>query len=211
MAFGRNKNIPKEERAEDYYKLHTQAIQDLITASPENSPEVSEEELRKYQSHRAIRLSETMKALLLKFWLYGACCFFFLWGIGYYVRNTLDQLVIMAFAMGIVNDLLVNPMLRYIARVKGGNDRFMMYPKKKYVNLFLNILHSMLVIFLVFLLYSGINLFLNAVYQTPDAVHLGVGPILFGLFYLIFDLLLIKMKHTFLKILDDAKQQAHSR
>ena len=52
MAKEKNKKQSNEERkaAEDYYKLHSQAVKDLATANEENSPEVSEEELRKYRS-----------------------------------------------------------------------------------------------------------------------------------------------------------------
>ena len=85
MAFGRKKNAPSgEERIpSDYYKLHTDAVNDLIHATAENTPEYSKEELNRYRSKQRIRLSDAAKALLLKFWFDGACCFFFFWGIGF--------------------------------------------------------------------------------------------------------------------------------
>ena len=94
MAFGRKKTAPDEARTPaDYYKLHTEAINDLVNASPENSPEVSEAELRKYRSRQGIRLSDAAKALLLKGWFNGACCFFFFWGIGFYVTANAVELI----------------------------------------------------------------------------------------------------------------------
>jgi len=45
----KNKKFSDEEKktAGEYYKLHSDAVNDLITANEENSPVVSEEELRK--------------------------------------------------------------------------------------------------------------------------------------------------------------------
>ena len=76
MAKAKDKKRPAEERrsAEDYYKLHSQAVKDLATANEENSPVVSEAELRKYRSGSKIRISETLKAVLIKFWFNGSVC-----------------------------------------------------------------------------------------------------------------------------------------
>ena len=212
MAFGRKKQSPErdERTSADYYKLHTEAINDLINATPENSPQVSEAELRKYRSKQGIRLNDAAKALLLKGWFNGACCFFFFWGIGFYVNGTLDQMFILALALGIINDLIVNNMLRFMARVKHANDRFMMYPEKRYVSLFLNILHFFVVLFVVFMVYNVINITLNAINGTPDGVPFGVEPVFFGLITLAADMLLIKMKHTLQRILADARAAAHT-
>ena len=66
----------------DYYKLNVKAVEDLVGANAENSPKVSEAELRKYRSGPKIKLADWVKAVLIKFWFAGAVCFFFLWGLG---------------------------------------------------------------------------------------------------------------------------------
>ena len=56
---------PSEEPAEklaDYYRLKTEAVDDLVNASEENSPEVSAEELRKYTTRHRLRLADWVKA-----------------------------------------------------------------------------------------------------------------------------------------------------
>ena len=210
MAFGRKKNAPQQEERipSDYYKLHTDAVNDLINATVENTPRYSKEELNRYRSPQKIRLSDAAKALLLKFWFDGACCFFFFWGVGFYVNGTLDQMFILALGLGVVNDLIVNSMLRFMARSGHGNDPFMMYPGKKTVTLFLNILHFFVVLFLVFWVYNIINLVLNQLLSTPDGVHFGVEPVFFGLITLAMDMLLIKMKRTMQRIVADARRTA---
>ncbi len=204
----KNKAPAREEvrPASEYYKLNTKAVEDLVTADESNSPEVSEEELKKYRSHRRLELGDTLKALLLKFWFNGAVCFFFFWGLGIYLADFLDQFVVLAIAMGVITDLLVNNLLRFWEKTPGDNDRWMMFPKRSLAAFFLNILYAFLVLFLVYTLYNVINGLLVRLTGAVDSVPLGVEPVLFGLFYLAVDLLLLSMKRLFLRIVDDAKK-----
>ena len=205
MAKEKNKKQSNEERkaAEDYYKLHSQAVKDLATANEENSPEVSEEELRKYRSGGKFRLSETVKALLVKYWFNGSVCFFFFLGLGNYLRDLLDQLFVLGFAMGIITDILVNNVLRFIARPEGGNDKWMMIPQKKLSSLFLNIGYAFVVLFFVYMFYNLVNTIL----QKLGGSILTVEPLLFALIYLGFDLLFIGMKKMMKNIISDAKKK----
>lgn len=187
---------PEVEKQTDYYKLKTEAVDDLVTASEENSPQVSEEELRAYRSGPKVKVADWMKTLFIKFWFAAAVCYFFFWGLGGLLPSVLDQLVVTGMALGIVTDLLTNPALRFLEKTKGENARWMMVSRKTYSGFFLNILYAYVVLFLVFTLYNVINVAAIQLTGAPgDQVVLGVEPILFGLFYLGFDLLLIKMKH----------------
>lgn len=209
-AMARKDKKPREEQraAADYYRLHSRAVDDLIHANEENSPEVSAEELKKYRSHRGISLPDTVKALLVKLWFNGAVCFFFFWGLGGYLKDFLDQLVVIALAMGVVTDLLVNNALRFLAKTPGENDRWMMFPKKGYASFPLNIVYAFVLLVCVVYFYQLVNALIIAVSgAAADAVPLGVEPVLFGLFYLGFDLLFLSGKHLLRRILDDAKQK----
>ena len=194
-----------EERkpAEEYYKLHSQTVKDLAEANEENSPVVSEEELRKYRSGSKIRISETVKALFVKFWFNGSVCFFIFWGLGSYIRDLLDQLMVLGFALGVITDILVNNILRYIQKTPGANDRWMMVPKKQLSSLFLNIIYAYVVLAFVYMFYNVINTILTGMGRDL----LGVGPILFGVFYLGFDLAFIALKHLFLRVVADARKK----
>lgn len=206
----KDKTPPTEQRAAaDYYKLHSRAVDDLIHANEENSPEVSKEELRKYRSRRGLAIPGWLKMLLLKGWFNGAVCFFFFWGLGGYLRDLLDQLFVIGVAMGVVTDLLVNNALRFYAETPGANDRWMMFPKKSYASFPLNILYAFVLLVCVVYFYNLLNALIILVSgASPDAVPLGVEPILFGLFYLCFDLLFLFFKQLFLRILADAKKTA---
>ena len=199
----------KPEPAEDYYALKTQAVEDLVTANEANSPEVSREELRKYTSRSRLQLADWMKLLIIKWWFAAAVCFFCLWGLGTYIQNLLDLLAITGVAMGFVTDLLTNPVLRFAAQTKGANDRWMMYPKKGFISLPLNVLHACTVLFLVYTAYNALNrLLISLGGFKADAVPFGVEPILFGLIYLGFDMLLITLKHMGQNMVKDARKRA---
>ena len=115
----------------DYYKLNTKSVDDLVSANAENSPEVSKEELEKYRSKSGLHLPRWLKVVLLKAWFAGAACFFIFWGLGIYLPNLLDMMLVFGISLGLVTDLLVNNVLRFLSTVPGENDSWMMFPKKE--------------------------------------------------------------------------------
>ena len=209
MAGKKNRRAVQEESrtASEYYRLHTQAVDDLVHADESNSPPVSEEELRKYRSGPKLRLADWVKAVLVKMWFAGSVCFFIFWGLSSYISARLDLLVVFAIALGVVTDVLTNNILRHFAKSNGANDRWMMFPQKRYLTFFLNILYAGLLLVCVDFLYNLINLTLLSLSGGEGNV-LGVGPILFGVFYTGFDLLFIGMKRLFRQIVNDAKKSA---
>lgn len=205
------KTSPEQDQIRDtaeYYRLHTDAVDALVEADESNSPPVSERELKKYRGSSRFRVPEKIRVIFIKFWFSAAICFFFMWGLG--SMDMLDTLVILSLASGVITDVLVNAILRFIAPKEGDFDQWMMYPSRKwYLTLLPNILHAGIVILLVYETYNIINVILVSGGSLPeDSVALGVEPILFGIFYLVFDLILIRMRVLAGKILADAKRAA---
>ncbi len=205
---GKNKKEPAEEKKSlaEYYQLNTRAVDDLVNANAENSPKVSEEELRKYRSGPKIRLSDAAKAILLKTWFGGMVCFFFFWGLGMYVSDQADQLLILGLGFGFVTDLFTNNIFRFYAKVPGANDRWMMFPKKRFLSLPLNVLYAFVILFCVVTTYNALNALLVVLTDAKDTVPLGVEPILFGVFSMAWDMLFLFMKKTAKRVIADAKQ-----
>ena len=199
---------PEITRQADYYKLKTQAIEDLVTADESNSPEVSREELRKYQSGPKFKIADWVKLLFVKAWFPGSVCFFFIWGLGGMVVDQLDLLFITGIALGVVTEMLTNNVLRFLEKSPGGNDRYMMFPQKGYITFPLNILYAFVLLFLVYTLYNIINLVIIQLTGAVDKVPLGVEPVLFGIFYMCFDMILIQGKHLILDIVKGGKRKA---
>ena len=200
----RQNRKPDVAKEAGYYSLKTKAVKDLVEADESNSPEVSEEELNKYRSGPKLTVAEWVKLLFIKFWFAGAVCFFFIWGLSGYMADYLDTLFVTAVAMGIVTDILTNNALRFFESTPGANDRYIMVTKRGLSSLFLNILYAFVVTFLVYLMYAIIKFTITRITGNTDTIPLGVGPIMFGLFYLGADLLLIKCKHTIVDIFQKA-------
>lgn len=201
------KNKRDETTYAEHYRLKVDAVDALVNADASNSPPVPRAELEKYRSHGKIRIPLWLKLGFIKFWFPAAVCFFFLWGLSPYFGSMLDLLVVTGIAMGFVTDLLTDNAIRFIAKTEGENDQWMMFPKKRFISLPLNVLYAGIILFLVFSAYTAANVALIRLTGAPeDSVPLGVEPLLFGILYLAFDLVLLGMKRGFRRILEDAKQ-----
>ena len=204
----RKKQVREPERtAAEYYQLNTKAVDDLVSANMSNSPKVSQAELNKYRSGPKVHLSDWVKVILVKWWFAGAVCFFFLWGLGTVVPNRENQLIIVGLALGFVTDLLVNNIFRYYAKTPGANDRWMMFPKKGFASLPLNILYAFVLLACVVGTYNAVNALWLSLSGQKDTIPIGVGPILFGLFATLWDLVFLGMKRMLKRIVSDASKQ----
>ena len=87
----------------------------------------------------------------------------------------------------------------------------MMFPKKGMGAFFFNILYAFSLLFCVYCLYQFINSTIVSITGQADSVPVGVEPILFGLFYMGFDLLFLGMKHMVRRIVDDARASVGER
>ena len=202
------KNKTPEKTAADYYNLKTDAVDRLVNA--ENAPAVSDAEIRKYTSGGKKKLPAWLKIGFIKFWFAGAVCYFFMWGLGIYIQG-LDLLCVLALGLGVVTDILTNRALRRFEPTEREYDKWMMVTVRQYWSIFLNVAYAGVLLYCVFKTYYVINVVMGVNVDANYAektTMLGVEPILFGLFYLMFDLIFIAMKNTLIKIVKDAEAKA---
>ena len=190
------------------YELKSEAVEQLVEAMHDEAPQYSQEELDKYRTKRGITVSAWLKIVLLKAWFAGAVCFFMIWGLSMYVQSILDLLVAVGIALGMVTDLLVNSILRFMEKYPGQNDKWMLFPKKtKLGSFFLNIVYGLVLVYCVYFVYTAINAVIAVETGNPEMVAMGVEPVGFGLLCMGFDLLFIGFKRMWKRILQDAKDQ----
>lgn len=200
---------PADRSAADHYKLKTDAVERLVNA--ENAPEVPESEINRYRLKKKLRIPAWLKITFVKFWFAGAVCYFFLWGLGMYLQG-IELMLVLAIGLGVVTDLLTNRFLRRFEPTEGAYNKWMMVTTRKFWSIFLNVIYAGVLLYCVFRTYYGINVLMGV---NPDVGHteeesmLGVEPILFGLFYLGFDMLLIFVKNTLIKIFRDAEKKVN--
>ena len=96
------------------YNLKSEAVETLAGADREEVPVYSQEELNRYRTPKGFHIPQWVKILLIKAWFAGAVCYFILWGLGMYVGNMLDMLFVLGVAMGLVTDLLLNNVIRFL-------------------------------------------------------------------------------------------------
>ena len=221
MASGNKKNAPekmeqgkvRDKSASDYYKLNRKAVDDLVNADVSNSPKVSAEEIARIsgRSKNKLKIPMWLKVVFVKFWFAAATCFFFIWGLGGYVSNLIDQLFVIGVATGLVTDLLTNNMIRYIEVTDGENDRWMLFPQKKYAGFVCNVVYGFVVTFCVYTLYNMVNLAAMRVTGNTETLFLGVEPIMYGIFSMGADMMFVGMKQFFLRIVEDARKDNRQR
>lgn len=199
---------PKNPGKRKNYELKSDAVNELANADTEEAPQYSEEELGKYRSHKGFHIPNRVKVLFLKAWFPGAVCYFILWGLGTYVSNTIDMLFILGVVLGMVTDLLTNNVLRFMEETPGANDPWLLVTHKGVVGFGMNLLLSMVIILLVFFTYDLINRFVFTITSDPDNLFLGVEPVLFGIFCMGYDMLLIGCKRLIASIFRDARDAA---
>ncbi|MBQ7872754.1 MAG: hypothetical protein IJ360_02130 [Clostridia bacterium] len=194
------KNPPKNTNEAEYYKINTKAIDRLVNAekiTPPNDKKLKDP-AKQYRSDFLDRIPAPVKALFLKFWFNGAVCYFIFWGLGLNISSTLDMIFVLAVALGIITDIFLNNIIRFIETIPGENEKWLMFPKKRFWTFFANILYAFVVLFCVIQTYEFIAIFY-------------VEPILFGLFYMGFDLLFVGMKNLFFTIIEDAKNKVNKQ
>lgn len=198
----------KQPREASYYQLHTDAVEDLVSATKENTPRYSEEELSKYRSSKAKRkFPQWLKVLGIKTWFYGAVCFFVFWGLGLYLTG-LDLQFVGAIVLGMVTDLLINHFLRFTEKLPGGSKKWMMVTRRGTAGFFMNLLYGFLLMFLIVTAYNMINTVIVAIFGSENAPLLHVEPLGFGLIAMGADMLCVVIRNTLRKIVDDAKKKA---
>ena len=201
--------VKSESKDASYYKLHTGAVEDLVTATKENTPRYSEEELNRYRSgKKRWKFPQGLKASLIKFWFYGAVCYFVFWGLGLYLVG-LDLYFVAGIVLGMVTDLLINHFLRFTEKLPGGSKKWMMVTRRGTAGFFLNLLYGFLLIFLVITAYNVINTVIVTLYAGSEtAPLLTVEPIVFGLTATGADTLCVTIRNTLRKMVEDAKRKA---
>lgn len=206
-----NQNQDKSNGQTNPYKLNTKAVDRLVNADKKTYPKTNVDPGKQYRSKGFIdKIPSAVKALFIKFWFNGAVCFFIFWGLGMLISG-LDMIVVLGVVLGMVNDLLVNNTFHFFAVTPGSNNKWMMFPERKFWTFFANIVYSTFVLVIIVWLYNAINIAINTIAGTNGEIGFGVEPVAFGLMYMAVDMLFVSMKNLLIKIVTDAKEKAKSR
>ncbi|MGN0817431.1 MAG: hypothetical protein ACI4L9_00540 [Candidatus Coproplasma sp.] len=222
MAKKKPKN--KESTIENYYDLKTKDIDELVAALKGDTENLSSEpvttniaeitgeeqtakpgskkaEFDPYKIDKFSRIPAWIKALFIKFWFAGAVCFFVNMGLGTIISSALDLLVLDGIVLGIMTDLLVNPIFRFLESSDKEYNNFIMFPfpVKHFWTFFTNIIYYVIVLLGV----DGIYVLMDGVWH----MNVYVEPLLFGLFAVIIDMAFIGIKDLIVYLIKKCKNK----
>lgn len=206
-----------ETTIEDFYDLKVDKVDELVAALKDDSA-FSDEEIdygmntnmgvydpknvkasgkqKQFDPYKTDFLSKVptwIKALFVKFWFAGMVCFFFMFGLK---LQDLDAILLIGIILGLVVDILVNPLFRFMETDNHEYNAYMMFPFpfKAIWTFFANIFYYLIIAIGVNYFYFGINEIMNAIKGTQGLYYLGVEPVTFGLFAVVTDMIFIGIK-----------------
>ena len=214
----KNKKQEKETTIEDFYDLKIDKVDELVAAlkdgnAQSDAPPVStkisdctgtdtpdtktkkgkDKEFDPYKIDKLSRIPVWLKAFFIKFWFAGAVCYFVNMGLGVYITNSLDLMLLDGVVLGVLTDVLVNPIFRLIESDRKEYNNYMMFPFpfKKYWTFLTNIAYYIGVFFCVNYAYLGLNLAAEAINKNW---FVAIEPLLFGTIALLVDMAFIGIK-----------------
>ncbi len=214
------KKKQSQEKIENYYNLKVKETDELVEALKGNNVsaeapttdiyEITGEETKgksskaknfdPYKRDKLAFLPVWLKAIFIKWWFAGAVCYFMVFGL-FNSMNALDNMVLTGLVLGIITDIMVNPIFRLIeSDEKEYNDYIMFpFPFKAYWTFLANGVYYIIVLVLVGLLYELIGKYISA--------DVAVEPLLFATFCLIIDMAFIGVKDAVVHIVKKCKNK----
>lgn len=210
----KRKKDTDEDKISNYYDLKVKETEELVAIlkdeqffsddsgfAANNDYEGMDKKFNPYKHDKLAAIPFWIKALFIKWWFVGAVSFFMVFGFSSTAMDTLDRIVVIGIILGIIVDVLVNPIFRMIESDKKEYNWFMMFPFefKCFWTFFANIIYYIVVYMIVAIIYGQINV---------NFGNLQVEPVLSGLFTLIVDMVFIGIKDGVVALV---KKMSHKR
>ncbi len=170
-----------------------------------------EQQPNPYRIDRLAMIPAPIKAIVLKMWFAGAVYYFI--GLGIASLNTVSQLdlvLVLGIVLGMVTDIMVNGIFRFMRTDRNDYAPYMVFGDRKLRNFFLNILYNIGLSIAIAYTYNTINIIaMNVGWSEEGAVWLMAEPILYGLFYLMYDFMVLGIIALVRKMKNKNKELTH--
>lgn len=208
----KKKKQEKETSIENFYDLRTDAVDDLVEALKTgegredistNIQEITGEQINAkpgskkaefdpYKRDKLAGLPTWLKAIFIKWWFAGCVCYFIIMGLGEYLVGY-DLPIVLALVYGVVVDIFVNPVFRFMESDRKEYNNYMMFPFpfKAFWTFFANLVYYFVVIFVLYLIYNLIN---NALKALGVNFGFWLEPLTFGTITVAVDMAFIGIK-----------------
>ncbi|MCR5564586.1 MAG: hypothetical protein K6F59_02155 [Gammaproteobacteria bacterium] len=217
----RKDDTQKEEQLADYYELKTEAAEELAKVYTEEEKkeldkktEVKPGEKRPYKVDFFARIPASIKVIFAKYWTFGVICYFFYWGLGYYISNLENLTLIVGLATGIIMDIFVTSAFLHFESDKKEFHPYLLVPVpfKKIWSFPINIVVYTGEAFGVYGVYYLINRLIElSKGLEPGTAPLSVEPLLYGLIALFIDAIIIAFKDLIIFIIRRLKNSIKAK
>ncbi len=145
------------------------------------------------------QLKEFILKFLFRWWFAGAIYFFLVMGLN--LQNPSNQIIFLGLGIGVVNTYIIQRFLD----VKVTYDVKLQPKLNKYpiMRLTINVIYGMFVAFVIAYTYQFMNEGIKAIYHIDQSSRapIPVEPILFGLFYAMYDSIFLFLIKIFTNII----------
>ena len=207
----------KETTIEDFYDLKVEKVDELVAALKgedtssygEVSMKISDctgddgrgsnKEFNPYRTDFLSRIPTFLKALFIKWWFAGVVCFFVNMGLGIYIAP-MDLVILDGIVLGLVVEVLVNTLFRFMESDKREYNDYMMFPFpfKAYWTFFTNVLYYVVIAVITNFVYLFINEFMFS---------FNVEPLSWALIVLVIDMIFIGIKDLVVHLVGKRKRE----
>lgn len=224
----KKKKQEKETTIENFYDLKVDEVDELvailkgdksakqkevitdiaeITGEEVKSKKKKDRHFDPYKRDKLAMLPTWIKAIFVKWWFAGCVCYFIMLGLGSYISNNENLMLLTGLVLGIVVDIMVNPLFFFFESDAREYNNYIMFPFpfKKFWTFFANAIYYILVMTIVSALYTLLNL---AVQNINADWFVGVEPLLFATACVIVDMAFIGIKDLIVWLVNRKKKKA---
>ncbi len=142
-----------------------------------------------------------LKACVVKWWFAGAVFYFVGWGFFIQSADQLDLTFALGLALGAVTALLITRSLVFFENGRDNYRRYILCYSRRFFSVPVNLLYGVALSIAVSYTYHIINLLaIRGAGYAPGTIVLGAEPILYGLFFMGYDMLAVGIKNSIAKL-----------
>lgn len=191
------KQTSNHKNEEEFFKQDEEKEKKAIKEAEKN---YSSKELDPYAISYFHKIPYGIKAIVLKYWFFGALYFFVGIGLGQFIQG-LDFIVVASLILGLIYDFLINKILTLMDTDLKESKRYTMFISKKMYSVFINIAYSLALMFATYYAIEGIGLLIDAIFNSSQNIIFGQEPFSFALIAIIIDYLFITIKNLIVKLI----------
>lgn len=134
-----------------------------------------------------------VKIIITKWWFTAATYYFVGFGMPHIKQSAIDVIFNMGLVIGALSALILYPLINYITKIKNNANDYKAIKSQSPLRIIYLVGYNWLVVAMIAYSYQIINMIINGLmHYESGTIRFGVEPILFGVFYVMLDVLLIK-------------------